>query len=207
MDYRALAKKISAGDHKAFRSLFDVVYDSLVAYITTFTLDRENAKDIAQQCFANLWDKRKELNEVLSLRSYLFSMAHNLYIDQYRKEQSKSRLYDQLKIEALSKRINEPEVTTNERAKKLTALVERLPPKCRQILLLNKKEGKKYQEIAEILGISVKTVESQMRIAYQKIREGFNSSHFLFLLYKFTSSPKVTDNILPFPKSKKPLIP
>lgn len=190
MDYKVLAKMISAGDHKAFRSLFDLIYDSLVAYTTTFTHDRENAKDIAQQCFANLWDKRKELGEISSLRSYLFSMARNLYIDQYRKEQSQNKLYNELKIEALTNRINEPETTTNERIKRLTTLVERLPPKCQQILLLNKKEGKKYQEIADILGVSVKTVESQMRIAYQKIRDGFGNGYFFLLLYKLTGSSK-----------------
>jgi len=172
MEHKILASRISAGEHEAFQEFFEISYAPLLAYITTFTHDRENAKDIAQQCFTNLWIKRNELEAISSLKGYLFSMAHNLYIDQYRKKRSKHKLYDELKIKALSERINEPGPATEERTRKLMLLVEKLPPKCRKILLLNKREGKKYHEIAELLGISVKTVESQMRIAYKKIRKG-----------------------------------
>ncbi|UOY08300.1 RNA polymerase sigma-70 factor [Muricauda sp. SCSIO 64092] len=186
MDCETLRERIRAGDRKAFRSLFDDTYDSLLAYTTTFTHDRESAKDIVQQCFTNLWVKRNNLGKVSSLRKYLFTMAHNLFIDQYRKEQSRHQLYDELKIQALSDRVHESGAEANKRTKKLIAIIEELPPKCKEILLLNKREGKKYHEIAAQLQISIKTVESQMRIAYKKIREGFSKAPLFLFFNRFS---------------------
>lgn len=80
---------------------------------------------------------------------------------------------DVLKRHALEVRLHEGEDATARRIEKLKKIIEILPDGCREILTLNKMEGLKYREIAEKLNISVKTVESQMRIAYRKIREGF----------------------------------
>ena len=65
---------------------------------------------------------------------------------------------------------------------KVKQLVDALPEKCREILLLSKREGYKNKEIAEKLNISIKTVESQMRIAFQKIRDGFEDNELLFFM-------------------------
>ena len=82
--------------------------------------------------------------------------------------------------------MNEPRVEANKRTKKLIEIIEELPPKCKEILLLNKREGKKYHEIAEQLQISIKTVESQMRIAYKKIREGFSKAPLFLFFNRFS---------------------
>ena len=68
---------------------------------------------------------------------------------------------------------------------KIKQVIDSLPPKCKEIILLNKIQGVKYKDIADQMGISVKTVESQMRIAFTKIREAFKEDHaLLFLLFK-----------------------
>ena len=175
MDDNELVLRIKHDDHRAFRIIFKSLYEPLLAYVITFTHDRQEAKDIVQNCFITLWDKRKDLLDESSLKNYLFTIAHNLYINQYKKNQYKTKVFDELKYRALNSRINEVGEVTKDRTKKLTLLIDHLPPRCKQILLLNKKEGKKYREIADTLNISIKTVESQMRIAYQKIRAGFNN--------------------------------
>ena len=174
--------RIAKDDHEAFRQLFESFYGSLVAYANTLTHDSEQAKDLAQESFAQLWDKRKGLATILSVKAYMFSMVHNLYIDQYRKRRSRDKIFDELKVQALNDQFSSPEKDIAERERQLIQLVEQLPPKCRRILLMNKKEGKKYHEIADLLGISVKTVESQMRIAFKRIRKGFNNFH-VYLLF------------------------
>ena len=65
------------------------------------------------------------------------------------------------------------------RIKRLKAIIETLPPKCKEILLLNKISGLKYKEISEHLHISQKTVETQMRVAYIKIRKGFDDDKLI----------------------------
>ena len=68
------------------------------------------------------------------------------------------------------------------RIKKLKVIIDELPPKCREILLLNKRDGLKYKEIALKLNVSEKTVESQMRIAFKKIRAAFKKDKQFFVV-------------------------
>ncbi len=66
--------------------------------------------------------------------------------------------------------------------KKLETVIQQLSPKCQQIILLNKRDGLKYKEIALKMDISFKTVKSQMRIVFKKIRETFKADEFVFFL-------------------------
>lgn len=168
-----IVNKLKKGDHAIFKIVFEELYPSVVAYVLTLTGDEAKAKDIAQNSFIALWEKRKKLREKSSLRPYLFKVAYNLYINQYHKEKFRKKVLEEFKYDALQKIISKEEDQDDDRQKRLQEIIDALPVKCRKILLLNKKDGKKYKDIAVLLNISVKTVESQMRIAYIKIREGF----------------------------------
>ena len=86
---------------------------------------------------------------------------------------------------ALANRIEEDTETLQLRVQKMKKVIEELPPKCKEIIIMNKIQGIKYKDIADQLGISVKTVESQMRTAFTKIREAFKEDNqLLFLLFK-----------------------
>ncbi len=188
MTKEILISRIKDGNSLTFKKVFECYYEPLVAYITTFTHNRQLAKDIVQDCFLILWVKRETLADNTSIKNYLYTLAYHKYIDFYRKNKFKNTVLNELKFDALSHRINESEYKTQERIHKLKILINKLPPRCKEILLLNKVEGKKYKEIADILGVSIKTVESQMRIAFKKIREGFKSENiFIFLFKKFKS--------------------
>ncbi|PHQ58994.1 MAG: RNA polymerase sigma-70 factor [Maribacter sp.] len=185
MDKTKLVCDIKNGDQLAFKLIYEEFYEPLLAYITTFTRNRQDAKDIVQNCFIILWNKRKDLADDSSLKSYLFTVAHNLYINQYKKDLYRSRVLDELKFKALNNRIDESRTITEARIERMTLLIENLPPRCKQIFLMSKREGKKYIEISTLLNISSKTVESQMRIAYQKIRDGFQKDKLvIFLCFK-----------------------
>lgn len=85
--------------------------------------------------------------------------------------------------QSLRERITEDNELLEKRIKKMKDIIEILPPKCKKIIKLNKIDGKKYSEIAELMNISVKTVESQMRIAFNKIRKAFKDDKMvLFML-------------------------
>lgn len=180
-----LISNIKKNDDVAFKLIFQKFYKPLLAYTKTFTHDEDKAKDIVQEAFIILWNKRKDLLENSSLKNYLFTLAYRLYIDQYRKDQYRSKVLDELKISALKTRIHDDENDLQKRVKQLLKLVQNLPPRCKEILLLSKRDGLKYKEIALKLDISQKTVESQIRIAFQKIRAGYkNEGYFFVLLYR-----------------------
>lgn len=161
---------VRAGDKKAFESFYGKHFNSVVAYLRMFIKNRDLAKDIAQQSFIKLWIKRTSVPKDVPLKKYLFRVAKNHFIDQHRAKEVENKALEKFKIEALRHSRFENTATVMRRIELLRKAIEELPPKCREILLLSKMEGLAYKQIALRLDISVKTVESQMRIAYTKIR-------------------------------------
>lgn len=173
MDDSKLAEAISNGDHTAFKIFFERHAPPLRAYLISLSGSAVLTEDLIQQTFLTLWRKRKTLKAELSPKSYLYRIAYHGFIDYHRKAKREINMLNNLKKNALEERIWEDEEPQVARIAKLQGIINQLPDRCREILVLNKLQGLKYQQIAEVLNISVKTVESQMRIAFQKIREGF----------------------------------
>ncbi|MBD0824962.1 RNA polymerase sigma factor [Aestuariibaculum marinum] len=180
MSDTTLTIAIKNGDEIAFKTLFDRYYKRVVAYILTVSKDQDLSADIGQQAFITLWETRDNLDTSKSIKSFIFKIAYNKYIDHCRKTKKKETFLDELKNNSLQLITDDEDIIEN-KLKKLKQLIEDLPERCREILKLNKIEGLKYKEIAEYFNISQKTVESQMRIAYQKIREGFEDDNELYL--------------------------
>ncbi|MGB7395816.1 MAG: RNA polymerase sigma-70 factor [Pricia sp.] len=178
-------KALRNGDRLAFRYLFNKYYDRLVAYITTYTHDKWLSEDIVQQAFINLWNDKLKLDERKSPKAYLYAIAYNQYIDTVKGAKKREKLLDQVWERALRDKIEEDTEIMEKRIRKMKQIIEALPPRCKEIIQMNKMQGIKYNEIAEQLGVSIKTVESQMRIAFTKIREAFEKDKLLlFLLFK-----------------------
>ena len=173
------------GDRSAFKYLFNMFYDRLVAYITTYTHDKIQSEDIVQHAFIRFWEDKSKLDETKSPKGYLYAIAYNRYIDTIKMAKKQEKLLSQIWEHALVERIHEDSDILEQRIQKMKQVIDSLPPKCKEIILLNKIQGVKYKDIAEQMGISIKTVESQMRIAFNKIREAFREDPaLLFLLLK-----------------------
>ncbi|MDO5970366.1 RNA polymerase sigma-70 factor [Flavivirga aquimarina] len=173
MDDRLLWEKIQNNDQLAFKSLFDSYYKPLFSSILQYTYSIPEAEDIVQDVFIKLWIKRETVIIKTSLKSYLFRSAYNTYIDKYRKQKIKNNLVESLKYDTLLTLLEEDDSEFKLKAERIKKIVETLPKRCKEILLLSKQEGYKNKEISKILKISIKTVESQLSIAYKKIRKGF----------------------------------
>ena len=171
---KKLVKAIQKGDQTAFEFLFKQYYGPIVGYITTFTQDKELSEDIVQHSFISLWQKRHQLSKDLSPKNYLYTIAHNRYIDLYRKQKRSHNLIEELRLENLRNRIDEDKDFLDQRITKLKKIIDKLPPRCKKILYMSRIRGLAYIEIAEKLQISPKTVEKQIRIAFKKIREGID---------------------------------
>lgn len=184
MTNKTVWKDIKRGDSNAFQTLFHLHYKPLCYYTLQFTKNMPEAEDIVQEVFVKLWTRRDTIEIKTSLKAYLYRSSHNAYIDQFRKQKLKEELLDTLKKEALSNPLEEDNSVLNEKNDKIKTLIDALPPRCKKILLLNKYDGYKHREIAEKLGISIKTVEKQLGTAFKKIREGFNDDGLFLILIK-----------------------
>ncbi|GAA3650937.1 RNA polymerase sigma factor [Flavivirga jejuensis] len=182
---------IKNGDENAFRHLFNLYYDRLVAYIVTYTHDKMTSEDIVQQAFINFWYAKDKLKDFKSPKSYLYTIAYNEFINTINKEKRQNNILNIVYENALRDRIEEDHEALERRVNKMNQIIQTLPPKCRQTLEMNKIKGMKYQEIAETTGVSVKTVESQMSLAFKKIRKGFEKENLHLLFMNFHKKIKL----------------
>ncbi|NNE77766.1 MAG: RNA polymerase sigma-70 factor [Pricia sp.] len=176
-------ERIRQDDESALRVLFDQYYNPLCIYALQFSSSLPDAEDFVQGVYVTLWSKRNEIKIQTSLKSYLYKSVFNSCMQEKRKDQKLEKSLELLKWENLQEQIEEDGALLPQRIEKIKCLVDALPDRCKEILLLSKREGYKNKEIAEKLGISIKTVESQISIAYKKIRLGFKKANLVSLSF------------------------
>ena len=181
-----LAQRLILGDCKAYDFLMNSYYQRLCVYAQSLCNDHNMAEDIVQNVFVKVWFKRKKINPDLSIKSYLYKSVYNEFINLYRK--NKPVIYLEKKyFEAIDLVVDiEPEELDG-LIKLMNIEIENLPSKCREIFLMNKKEGLTHTEISEYLNISIKTVEGHITRAFKILTEklGTKVEAVLFLLFGF----------------------
>lgn len=181
-DDKGLLASIKEGNQSAFKRFFDKYYHSIYIYLKSFKIDHDTAQEIAQSVFVKFWNKRKEIFITTSAKAYLYRMAYNEYMMRLRKKDKETSLVDRLTYEALQGVTDLTHEEFEQKCKALNKSIEKLPEACQQVLKL-KMSGAAYKEIATELDISVKTVESQMRIAYIKLREDLKDVFLFFITF------------------------
>jgi RNA polymerase sigma-70 factor (ECF subfamily) len=176
-----LIRRIRKSDPKAFEDLFQAYCGLLVNFARGFVVDPAVAESIVQDVFVNTWKRREHLDPEGEIRAYLFTAVRNQALKQLRhtevEQQSEISPTDTGSGEASP----EEHWTREELVRAIHAAVEQLPTRCRTIFIMNRYERLTYQEIAQILGLSIKTVETQMGRALQVLRRSL--SHLVnFLL-------------------------
>jgi RNA polymerase sigma-70 factor (ECF subfamily) len=164
----------SSFDAAAFEKLFKQNFTALCGFCQyKFGFDLELAKDTVHIGFIKLWETRESISPKLSVKAYLYKIIANLSYDIIKTEKIRGR-HQELHLEALAG-IDDTSPYERIDFRDLTADVDRavteLPPEMRKIFKLCRYEGLKYTEVATHLGISVKTVESQMTRAMAKLRQ------------------------------------
>lgn len=179
-----LFEDIKSGSEKAFNKAFELYYTSLCYFTDTILHDFDLSRSVVQQVFVDMWVKREKL-QVVSLKAYLFQSARNAAFDVLKHKKAESKylsMLDQSENEPMTDWIENAEL-----ADRINKAINNLPEKCRQIFILCRFEELKYAEIAEKLGISVKTVEMQISIALKKLRMDLSDYQPLNLFSLFLS--------------------
>jgi RNA polymerase sigma-70 factor, ECF subfamily len=174
-------KLIQQGDVVAFNGLFDKYYTPLCHFACRYLSDMDTSRSIVQEVFIDLWVKRGKLTVGYSIKSYLYHSVKNRTIDYMRKHKENVGLSSS--IEELRQSQQRDLIHEAELSARISQAINQLPDKCREIFLLCKFDGMKYNQIAQKLGISVKTVEMQMGIALKKLR---NSLYDLRMINLFS---------------------
>jgi RNA polymerase sigma-70 factor (ECF subfamily) len=186
-------RRVRRGDITAFEYVFKLYYPRLKLYGTRLTGDVSQAEDFVQETFAGIWEKRFLLSEKGNLKALLFKavrnkyinyLEHNKVVDKFMKandpDDASQGLFmlnflDEYEFEDLRRQM----MTEVER------LLDTLPENCKKAFLLSRFDDMKNKEVAQTLGLNIKTVEKHLARATKLLREELKKKGFL-LYFLFT---------------------
>ena len=177
-----LAALIKVGDHDAYTEIFQRYTKLLVMHAFSLLGDQDTANDVVQDVFVTLWQNRGNMNLSTSFSSYLYTATRNRVFNKMSHEKVVAKYADSI----INFMQNESALADEQvRTKELAAIIEKeisaLPPRMREIFLLNKNEELSYREIAVKLNITDQTAKQQVYNAMKNLRLKLNSLIGLFL--------------------------
>ena len=160
---------------KEFEILFRKLYLPLGMYALRIVDDADVAEDMVQDAFLNTWERLEGGLEISNFKAFMYRSVRNECLSYL--SSLKEKVSEEFIPEA-----GEDEIDTSFRDARIWKAIDELPEKCREIFLMSKRDGYSNEEIADELGISIKTVKNQMTKAFSRLREALNSGHKPFFL-------------------------
>ena len=176
-EIKTLQLKISKQcDEQAFGQLYAICMPYLLRFSKTILKNQELAEEVVSDIFIKIWQNRVEIGKIENFKLYLYISTKNTALNYLSRHFRK----EVISLEEMAVNINvspyNPEqlLITSEAVKKINYEIDKLPPRCKLIFKLVKEDRLRYNEIADLLNISVKTIDSQMAIALKKISSAIN---------------------------------
>lgn len=184
--------RLKQGDVTAFEHLYTVHKFKIAQNLLRLLKSEQLAEDFLHDLFIKIWENRAKIDPGRSFRSYMFRIAGNMAFDFFRAAAKDRRLQERLIANHSGSYMHvEESVIDKERKNLLGAAIQDLPPQCRLVFRLCKIEGRSYQEVSTLLGISPNTINNHLGKAKKKIREklekesGMAYLYFAFVLFWF----------------------
>lgn len=175
-----------------FETIYTLYYHKLKRYAQNYVLDGNDAENIVHDIFTDLWERWDDFSSHTNLFAYLYLSTKNRCLNHLKRATVSRKVQDKLttlyraELE-LNRQVlegDEMRVDSLEDVEQALAdAVSRLPERCRQIFVMSRFEGKKHADIASELNITVNTVETQMGVAYRKLRGLLKNFHFFLALF------------------------
>ncbi|MDX8337753.1 RNA polymerase sigma-70 factor [Draconibacterium sp. IB214405] len=186
-----LLKKLKSGDEGTYISLFEEYYVGLCAYSRRYVGRKDIAEDIVSETFFKIWENRKKLEITGSVKSYLFQAVANNSLNHLRKLKKEEKLEDyfsgtdneNIGFKEVAESVTENSLLIKELNSRIEEAVNLLPPQQQMVFRLKRFEGKKNKEIADEMGLAVKTVEMHLSKAVISLRKNLQDYLPAFLLF------------------------
>ncbi len=162
--------RINAKERQAFHVLFAEYYRPLVLFAMHYLDEQEEAEDVVQDLFVSVWEKKEAFLSEKSIHAFLYNSVRNICLNRLKHRKVEEKYLDYSMNFASLKEEEDYEVMKEDLYERLFRVIEELPPRCREIFLLHL-DGKKNEEIAEQLNLSLLTVKTQKKKAMNYIRK------------------------------------
>ncbi|WP_418696205.1 RNA polymerase sigma-70 factor [Bacteroides sp.] len=160
----------------AFKAIYLAYYQKIIRYVQMFVKSREIREELVSDIFVSLWENRKKMPEVQSFDAYLFTIA-KFKVFNYIRDTRKDTLmnWEELTLDLFYHTTTTPEdeCITKETIQAVNKSIEELPSKTKMVFKLIREDGMKYKDVAAHLGVSINTVETQMKVAVKRILKAF----------------------------------
>lgn len=167
-----IQKQLNAGEVSALEYLFHQYYDDLCRYTLVFTKDIDVAENIVQDLFVYIWEHHETIEIRLSFESYLYQASRYKALNYKRDQSRKNDILPFLAVQSNSRASvgADEAIEFKELHQIVWKAIELLPDRCQQIFRLSRTEELSYREIAELMDISISTVDNQINTAIKKIK-------------------------------------
>jgi RNA polymerase sigma-70 factor (ECF subfamily) len=183
-DDKVLVAEFLKGNVRSFDLLHEKYSERLYGFTFKLLKNKEDALDIVQETFLKIWQKRRELDEDKSFKSFLFTISYNIIMDQLRKRLNDNNYLEFLKQNfKLEQSISENEADFNILEKQIQSFIGQLPLRRQEIYRMSREKGYSNNEIAEKLSISVKTVETQINLAVKFMKSRLTDGSLPAILF------------------------
>jgi RNA polymerase sigma-70 factor (ECF subfamily) len=165
-------RKLSAGDHAAFDSLFMLYHPLVKRFLLGFVKNEEDVRDMAQNIFYNVWTHRKTAAEVDNFRAYLYRMARNAVYNYFKINAiHEEHLHNYQREAIVVDDLQEERLYAEELGLLLDLAIENMPPQRKLVFKMSRKDGLTNDEISKMLNISKPTVENHITKALADLRK------------------------------------
>jgi RNA polymerase sigma-70 factor (ECF subfamily) len=170
MDSDPFIQSLRSGDPKAFEQLFRQHYAPLCGFAAKILQDSVQAEETVQELFTQLWERRERIGPNASLQGYLYNATRNACLNHLKHMKVRAKFADHA-LHTPSDHDAGDALDAAELDARIQTAVAGLPERCREIFEMSRMEGLKYNEIAEKLALSPRTVEVQIGKALRVMRE------------------------------------
>lgn len=182
--------QLSIDDKNSFREIFNEYYQPLWHLSQYYIEDKDEAKEVVQEAFLKLWEIRKGLHPDSNIRNFLFTLVKNNCLNILKRRQILLKHHENIRwremhyqYESLSRQTDNY-LEFDELKDKIDIAIRNLPEHCRVVFEMSRFEDLKNREIAEVLGITQKTVEAHLTKALKILRSELK--HYLPLIAAIT---------------------
>lgn len=184
LDDKLIIKNLKEGDVLSFDSIFKKYHKKVYYFAISYLKNKEEAEDVVQEVFMNLWKNRDQINEYYVFSKYLFKITYNASCKKFRKQASdKKQMEETLQNMLFEDNSTNLEIEYNNLLETANILINKLPSRQKSIFLLSLKEQLTNEQIAQQLNISIKTVENYLATAKTSLRKSLLDGRILSLLF------------------------